>query len=412
LFSLNFFPEPTGTGKYSGELAEWLVAKGHDVDVIAGLPHYPKWEIEPGYRSICYRREIYNGVNILRAWHYVPPSDRLSTKTRILLESTFSISSSRYWLPRWFFNKKYDVVVAVSPPMQLGIFPLVYRWLRRVPWVLHIQDLQVDAAIRLGMLRGRFSRSLYGIEYFLLNKATRVSTITEAMRRRIIEKGIPEKRTWLLPNWSDISFVRPLPHDNNFRRDVGIKDDQVLVMYAGNMGEKQGLELVIQAADSLRGNQRVEFFLVGSGAARTRLEQLASDLNLPNLQFLPVQPIERLPEMLAAADIHLVVQRREAADLVMPSKLTNILAAGRPSIATADEGTALHQVLTEHKAGIVTPPGNVSSLTDAIARMSIDPELRSELGRNARSYAERYLDKERILLEFEQRLLQLVKEDG
>ena len=411
IYSINFSPEPTGTGKYNGELAEWLAGRGHQVDVIAGLPHYPTWQVDPEYQGTGFFIEGIHGAKIMRVWHYVPRPDRLDAKHRILLESTFSLFSLRYWVPRWFSQRKYNVVLAVSPPMQCAVFPLVYERLRHVPWVFHIQDLQVDAAVRLGLLNGRFTRILYGVESLLLRRATRVSTITEAMRRRIVEKGIPEENIWLFPNWADISFVRPLPHNNNFRSELEIGDHEVLVMYAGNMGAKQGLELVIQAADRLRSEQQIKFVMVGAGAARSGLERLAEDLRLQNVLFLPVQTLERLPEMLAAADIHLVVQRREAADLVMPSKLTNILAAGRPSIATADPGTALHQVLTEHASGIVTPPEDLDAFVEAVRRLSRDAGMRRKMGKNARAYAEQYLDKEKILSNFERKLIQLVEDE-
>lgn len=410
LYSLNYAPEPTGTGKYNGELAEWLVARGHSVDVITGLPHYPAWRVNPEYRLNFFRTENLNGVRVMRAWHYVPSPDRLNARNRILLETTFSVASLRYWFRLLLLKQKYDIVLAISPPMQLGLFPFIYHRLRNVPWVFHIQDLQVDAAVRLGLLNGRFARALYGVEAFFLKRATRVSSITEAMRRRIVEKGVPAEHTWLFPNWSDISFIRPLPRENSFRREVGVGRNEILAMYAGNMGEKQGLELVLHAADRLRGQERLKFILIGAGAARSRLEGLAKELHLSNVMFLPVQPLERLPEMLAAADIHLVVQRREAADLVMPSKLTNILAAGRPSVATADPGTALYQVLTEYNAGLVTPPGNVEDFVRAIKRLSDDSELRRKMGQNARAYAESYLDKEKILSGFEEKLVGLIEE--
>ena len=411
VYGINFIPELTGSGKYTGEMAVWLASRGHQVTAIVAPPHYPSWQIDRGYKGKGLHVEEYSGVKVYRIPLFLPGPDKLSAINRIRLETTFSLNALRVWGRVFTVRSSYDVVIAVSPPMQVGFYPWVYRKLRGVPWVFHIQDLQVDAAVRLGLLKGRLTRILYGVESFLLRHATRVSTITEAMRRRIVEKGVPERNTWLFPNWSDISFVRPLPHDNNFRREMGVGDHQVLVMYAGNMGEKQGLELVLHAADHLRNEEQIRFALVGAGVARSRLERLAEELRLPNVMFFPVQPLERLPEMLAAADIHLVVQRREAADLVMPSKLTNILAAGRPSVATADSGTALHQVLTEHNAGFVTPPGDVDAFVKAIIRLSRDADLRSEMGRNARTYAERYLDKGKILSDFEEKLIRLVEEE-
>jgi colanic acid biosynthesis glycosyl transferase WcaI len=242
-----------------------------------------------------------------------------------------------------------------------------------------------------------------------LRGAQRVSTITEAMRRRVVEKGVSDSRTWLLPNWSDIEFVRPMQRDNEVRQQFNAGPDEVLVLYAGNMGEKQGLHLVLDAADQLREQGHIKFAMVGTGATRDRLERAAARRGLTNVRFYPPQPLERLPFTLAAGDVHLVVQRREAADLVMPSKLTNILAAGRPSVATADPGTALHTVLNHYDCGITTTPDNVQELVASIVVLAQDANRRERLGRNARRYAESYLDKERILTEFEAKMRDLVR---
>ncbi len=412
IYGINYAPEPTATGKYTTEMAVWLAARGHTIDAIVGMPYYPQWEIYEEYQNRRSFIEKIDGVTVFRTPLYVPGADNVSARTRIRQESSFSINALRWW---WgiTFSKRYDVVIGVCPPLQIGVYPWLYSKLRRVPWLFHIQDLQVDAAVRLGMLNsGLVGTSLYKIENFLLSHATRVSTITEAMRQRIIAKGVPENRTWLFPNWSDIDFIRPLPRENQFRQELGIDETGIIVMYAGNVGEKQGLELVIEAADKLRSNEKLYFLIVGAGAAKSRLEGMAEKMKIDNLKFLPVQPFEKLPEMLAAADIHLVVQKREAADIVMPSKLTNILAAGRPCIATADPGTTLYEVVNSYETGVVCPPETIKPLVEAINKLVESEDLRQRMGMNARKYAEQWLSKEHILKDFESRLLELVKQTG
>lgn len=203
------------------------------------------------------------------------------------------------------------MVVAICPPVQIGVYPWLYYKLRGIPFVFHVQDLQVDVAVRLGIVgNARFARTLYGIENSMLRAAARVSTITETMRRRIVEKGIPEERTWLFPNWSDIHFVRPMSPNNEVRRQFGAGPNDVLVLYAGNMGEKQGLDLVLDAADQLKERDRIKFAMVGAGAAKDILRRTAEKRGLDKVRFFPLQPLEGLPAMLAAGDIHLVVQRR------------------------------------------------------------------------------------------------------
>lgn len=405
IYSLNYYPEPTGTGKYSGEMAAWLAAQGHEVEVLCGLPHYPSWSVPLAYRRGRCLADRINGVSVKRLRHFVPTADRLSTKNRIWLETSFTLAAARYWIPKFLAKRKPDAVVAVMPPLQIGVWPALYCLVRRVPWVLHVQDLQVDAALRLNMLPGGLvGRALYGLERFFLNKANRVSTITEPMRQRIIAKGVPKERTWLFPNWADNKLITPQSRLNDFRAQLGVGADKILVLYAGNMGQKQGLEVILDAAKLLEAHDNIHFLMVGDGATRHDLEQRAKSEDLTNLRFLPLQPKEGLCDMLAAADIHLVVQRRDAADLVMPSKLTNILAAGRPCIATAEEGTALANVLEEHATGILSPPEDPGALADAIQRLAEDEGLRARLGRGARSYSETFLDQDLILEKFQTQL--------
>lgn len=408
VYGLNYAPELTATGKYTGEMAAWLAARGHRVEAIAAPPHYPEWRVHEAYRHPGFRREELEGVRVYRAPLFVPAPDCVSARNRILMECTYTASALRWWLPV-LLSRRHDAVIAVCPPLQVGLYPWLYRCLRGVPWVFHLQDLQVDAALRLGIWKTRrLARVAYGVEGFLLRRATRVSTITEAMRRRLLAKGVPEERTWLFPNWADTDHIRPLPADNPFRAGLCPERERVVVMHAGNMGEKQGLELVLEAAAALREDPRLLFVLVGDGAARARLEKMAAGMGLQNVRFLPLQPRERLPQVLASADIHLVVQRAEAAEMVMPSKLANILAAGRPCVATAEVNTTLHEVLSRHGTGLATPPGEVGPFARAIQQLAAAPAQREEMGRNARAYAERYLEKEQVLRDFEARLLSLV----
>lgn len=407
--SLNYAPELTATGRYTGEMAEWLAARGHDVHVIAGLPHYPEWAVFPEYRRRGLRREMLNGARVLRTPHLVPAPTRVSTLGRILMETSFSSAGLYWWIGILCRRRRYDLVIAVCPPLQGAIMPWLYGLVRRVPWVLHIQDFQVDAAVRLRMLRlGPLQRLLYAGENFLLRMATRVSTIAPAMRRRAIEKGADPERTWLVPNWTDTDAIVPGARDNGLRDELDFDAGHLLVLYAGAMGAKQGLDVVLQAAARLRDQPRLQFILVGSGGDRPHLEALARDLALTNLRFLPVQPEARMNDLLAIGDMHLVVQRAQAADLVMPSKLANIMAAGRPTVATAAADTELHDLLRRHDCGIAVAPENAIALAEALSRLADDPARRASMGRNARAYAEQHLNRDAILTGFEQQLLRLV----
>ena len=408
LYGINYAPEVTSTGKYTGEMGEWLAARGHEVRVVTAPPYYPAWRVADGYSARSYRRESLGGAEVWRCPLWVPakPSGfkRLAHLASFAASSVPAMLRQIPWRP--------DVVVTIQPPLFCAPLAWLTARLSGARTWLHVQDFELDAAMGLGMLGAGLARgALYAVERLLLRTATRVSTITEAMRGRVVKKGVPEERTWLLPNWSDLGFVRPLRRDASLRRRFGAGPDDVLVLYTGNMGEKQGLDLVLDAADLLQGWPGIKFAMVGDGVTRERLERAASVRGLGNLRFFPVQPLELLPTMLASGDIHLVVQRREAADLVMPSKLTNILAAGRPCIATADPGTTLYGVLNEHGCGVTTRAGSAEDLAARIVALAEDPEARETLGRNARRYAETTLDKHRILSNFESKLQELTKEE-
>lgn len=394
-------------GRYTGEMAEWLAQQGHEVRVVTAPPYYPEWRVGEGYSPRSYRCEELNGVEVWRCPLWVP--DRPSGVKRLLHLLSFAVSSVPVMLrqARW----RPDVVIMVEPTL----FCLPPAWvtarLSGAPLWVHVQDFELEAALELGILqRSGVRRLFYSTEKALLRGADRLSTITETMRRRVVEKGVSPERAVVSPNWSDIRFLRPLEPEAPVRSEFGAKPGETLVMYAGNMGEKQGLEVVLDAAERLRGREGIEFALIGAGAARERLERDATERGLDNVRFFPLQPSERLPEVLAAGDIHLVVQRRGAADLVMPSKLTNILAAGRPAVATADPGTELYRVLTERGCGIPTTPESAGELTRAIEKLAGDAEERGRLGNNARRYAEEHLDKEKILRRFEQELTELCRE--
>ena len=400
IYGINFFPEMTGIGKYTSELAEWLAAEGHEVQVICGVPHYPQWKLHAGYQQ---RFTATKDVNpkICRVPLYVPPPGRVRALGRILLESSFTLLSLRWWLPIFFSSAKPDIVIAVYPPLQSALIPWLYSVLRGVKWVLWVQDFQVDAAFRLGMLsQGHFGKALYALEGFFLRKASWVVSISGPMCRRAIQKGARAETVVQIPNWANLDQHAMRPPSQIYRHNLGILPHHVMVVYAGAMGEKQGLEIVIEAAELLKADREIVFVLAGDGAAKPALQRIAVQRRLDNLTFLPVQSAEEFAELLAAADVQLVVQKAEAADLVMPSKLTNILASGRPCIGTANEGTALAEILQQAEAGLVIPPGNLAELVQAIARLAVDKNLRESMGRKARRYAEQNLDRSVILKKF------------
>ena len=401
IHGMNYAPELLGIGRYTGELGAYLASRGHQVTVLTAAPYYPQWRVREDYRPQRWRREWRDGVEVLRAPQYVP--GRVSGLGRLLQECSFG-ASCLYWWSTCLLQRPWDAMVAVCPPMTSGLVPGLLARPLAVPLLIHVQDLQLDAARELGILRQPLLLAgLTWLELHLFRQARAVTTISRSMAARLAAKGVPPARLQVLPNWADLDKVRPGPRLNALRRELGLTSETV-VLYAGNLGEKQGLEVILEAAALTRGKPSIRYLIAGEGAARDRIKLRAQDLGLDNLTFLPLQSNSRLPLLLAAADLHLVVQRQKAADLVMPSKLTNIMAAGRPFIATAGQGTELARVTSESRAGLVVPPEDGRALAQAVLGLAGDPGARKEMGIRARRYAEAFWDRERILRQWEELL--------
>lgn len=405
IHGINFSPELTGIGKYTGEMVDWLVRHGYDVRVVTAPPYYPEWKIGSGYSGRRYRRErVRVGEGTVSIWRcplWVPRKP--SGAKRLLHLGSFAISSAPVMLAQATWRP--HLVVAVAPTLFSAPAALLTARLAGARAWLHVQDFEVDAAFDMGMLKSRGARrGCLAVEGALLRRFDRVSTISERMLDRLADKGVRESRRVLLPNWADIDSLCPLDRPSIFRAELGLADDQVVALYAGNLGEKQGLEILIEAVRQTQHDPRALWVIAGSGSARARLEQLA--LGLPNLRWLPLQPLERLNDLLNLADIHVLPQRADAADLVMPSKLTGMLASGRPVVATAAAETQVGRVVPH--GGVRVAPGDANALAQAVLELVDDPARRRRLGRAAREYAEANLGYDAIMADFEREALSLV----
>ena len=269
--------------------------------------------------------------------------------------------------------------------------------------VTHIQDLQVDAAKNLVMIKnGHFLNMMFGAEKFILKRSTAVSTISTGMLKKIKDKTIADSRTILFPNWVDVNAIRPLSKEQSLRGEFGLKEDDKVILYSGNLGEKQGLDILIDVAKDFENKPDVCFLIVGSGGNKEKLEGLVQKNGLKNVRFYPLVSNEKLPSLLATADLHLVLQRKSASDLVMPSKLTGILAAGGCPVVTAIPGTSLYEMIDDNKLGILVKPESRFAL-----KQSIELALSADLGvyrQNARQYAVDYLSRESVMKHFEQEI--------
>jgi colanic acid biosynthesis glycosyl transferase WcaI len=404
VYGLNYSPELTGIGKYTGEMAAWLSGRGHEVRVVTAPPYYPAWRVREDYRGLWYRTERVPGQPVVyRTPLYVP--QRPTGIKRIVHLVSFMLGSLPIMLREMFWRP--DVVFTVEPTFFCAPLTLfVAKSAGSACW-LHVQDFEVDAAFELGLLpaQGPVHDAALRIERFFTFAFDRVSGVSSRMVDRARAKGIPDDRVVLFPNWVDVDSIYPLDpaasRSNIIRRELAEQvpeiESKTILLYSGNMGAKQGLELLAPLAESFAADSRVHFIFCGDGAFRTRLEALVA--HHPNVTLLPLQPLDRLNHLLNAADIHLLPQRASAADLVMPSRLSAMLSSGRPVVATAHEGTQVAQVVEGR--GLAVPAEDAGALHAAVLRLVDDEELRLALGRAAREYAVQHLGKHQVLAQFE-----------
>jgi colanic acid biosynthesis glycosyl transferase WcaI len=394
---INYAPELTGVGKYTGEMVEWLAARGHEVRVVTAPPYYPQWRINDAYANgwSVWRRQG-GGPTVYRCPLWVPAQP--TGMKRLLHLASFALASfpvmaaQAWWRP--------DVVWVVEPPLFCAPQAwLVARLCHARAW-LHIQDFEVDAAFDLGILRAGWMKEwVLSLERFWLCRFDRVSTLSAKMLDKLRTKGIARDRGVLFPNWVDPAEIHPLA-ESSLRRQPGFSAEQFVALYSGNMGEKQGLEIVLEAARQLRDDPAIRFVLCGAGAAKQRLQKSYADLQ--NITWLPLQPAAKLNDLLNLADVHLLPQRADAADLVMPSKLLGMLASGRPVLTTATGGSQVGELVA--LCGVVCAD-DAGAVADALHKLAGDAGWRRRLGMAGRAIAEAQFSKEAVLHKFESELM-------
>jgi colanic acid biosynthesis glycosyl transferase WcaI len=397
VIGLNYAPDLIGIAKYTTELCEDLVRRGWEVEVVTAPPYYPAWCIPDEYRGRRRGHELVKGVRLWRAPIYVPAQP--SGIKRLVHLASFALGALPLALVRARATRP-QVVFTVAPALLSAPTALVAGKLVGAATWLHVQDFELDAAFNLGFLKSPLMRSLgAAFERAVFKAFDRVSTISPKMVERLITSGVAPACTTELRNWVDMDSITAWPSsDTPLRRQLGIKSDVPVLLYSGNMAAKQGLDLLAETARRFHvRRKRGEFLFVGQGPYRSELARLCE--GLPNVHFLPLQPASAVDALLATADIHLLPQRREAADLVLPSKLAAMLASGRPSVVMADPGTGL--AVESEGAALIVSPGDREGFEAAVDRLAGDSGLRHTLGRTARQLAEARWRKQEIIDRFE-----------
>lgn len=403
VLGINYDPEIISTAVYTSGMVEFLSKAGHDVHVITALPYYPAWKIMQGWPRFSYRpRTAEFGAKIVHCPLYVPAKP--SGLKRILHHVSFAITALpvAIWRATTF---RPDVVLVVAPSLISAPVAKVAALLSGAKTWLHIQDFEVEAAFATGLLQ---EKSLLGrlaalFERWQLARFDRVSTISPQMIAKLLEKGVAPQRVYEFRNWANIAKISPMSGPSPLRAELGITSDYV-VLYSGNLANKQGLEIIPEIAAHLAHRSDITFAICGDGPMKETLMALSKPFSA--IRFFPLQPIEKLSALLGMADVHLLPQIAGAADLVLPSKLTNMLASGRPILATAPHGTALANEVGD--AGIVVTPGDATAAAAGMEAVLDNSAQAGVMGKNARARALANWDSAAILARFEAEICALV----
>ncbi|MBD2506180.1 glycosyltransferase family 4 protein [Nostoc muscorum FACHB-395] len=396
IYSYNYHPEPIGIAPLMTELAEGLVNRGHEVRVITGMPNYPEREIYDGYRDQWYINEQKNGVTIQRS--YIRIKSKPNLLDRLLLELSFIFTS----LPQAFRGERPDVMILTVPPL-LGILPAtIFGWLYNCPIVLNVQDILPEAAVRIGLLKNKWMiRTLAALEKFAYRTAHTISVIADGFRENLVNKGVPVNKIICIPNWVNVNFIHPIPKKNNSWISSHQLDGKFIVLYSGNIALTQGLETVIEAAVCLRHIREIVFVIVGESTALQRLQEYCLLHGADNVLLLPLQPREKLPEMLAAADVGLIVQKHNVISFNMPSKIPLLLASGRPIVGSVPATGTAARAIKLSGGGIIVEPESPDAMAAAVHDLYANPTLCTKLGNAGRQFAEENYSLEQALDRYE-----------
>jgi colanic acid biosynthesis glycosyl transferase WcaI len=396
LVGINFSPELTGIGKYSGEMINWMADNDNQCTVVTTFPYYPTWSVQKPYTGRFYKREQLKGgnVDVFRCPIYVPATP--SGSKRILHDASFFLSSFLVIL-MLLFKKRHDYIICMAPPFHIGFLGLFYRFFKGGELVYHIHDMQIEAARDFEIIKSKHIFGfLFKLEHLILRHTDHLSTISVGMIQKVRAKIARE--VLLFPNWVDTELFSPLSDRDLLKQTWGFSRNDKVVCYSGSIGEKQGLESLIRIAKQTEKEAHIKYVICGNGPYRLRLMEMAAEQGLVNMHFMDLQPLETFNDFLNMTDVHLVLQKKSACDLMMPSKLTTIWSAGGLALVTAQPGTTLHTTISKHRIAVVIDCEDEELLKQAIVRCCND-DFSLET-KNARAYALSHLSRGTILKKF------------
>ncbi len=397
LIAIQFPPDVNSTGNLMAQLADSWIGRGHQVSVITALPHYKNFRIEAGFGRRLWQRERRLNLDILRLWVYAP--GKKSMLNRLINYLSFAIGAT---LAGIFWRTDSDVILCTNGSFFSGIAAWLIGAVKHVPFIYNVQDLYPEVPVAAGQLRNPWAiEILRRIEAFMYSKAAQVTVIAAAMGDNLLAKGVPAARVLLIPNFVNGEFIRPLPRSNDFSRSHQL-ENKFVVMHAGNLGYVYDLDSLLEAAKLLEKESDIAFVIVGDGVAKPALQERAKSLRLSNVRFLPFQPHDQLPWLRASADVQVALYKNGAARHSMPSKIYEIMASGRPLLASAEAHSAVRRLVDDSSCGLCVEPENPRQLADAIKTLRADDALRQQLANNGRRHAVETYNQEHVAKLYEQ----------
>jgi len=397
----HFSPDVAPTGTVWTRIVQELAERDHRIEIITSLPWYRLHAVEDDFAGKLVRHEDVSWGRITRL-HPFPAPDKRALFHRAAAFAGFSVMGAALGSR----GGAVDGVLAVSPPLTLGLTGAAIARVRKAPLVFNVQDVYPDIALELGVFEeGPLITATRRLERFCYARADAVTVLSEELQDNVRAKTADPEKVRVIPNFVDIEAIVPADRENAYRREYGL-EGKTVVMYAGNVGLSQSLDIVLEAAGALHYETDLVFVINGQGAARGELERKASGLD--NIRFVDMQPLERLPDVLSAADIHLVPLKRGLARSSVPSKTYSIMAAARPLIASVDAGSEVARLLERSEGGIAVPPEDAEALTKSIRSLLDAPEEAARMGGSARSFVEGWASPAAVARSYEELFVELM----
>lgn len=397
-------PDINPSGKLMHQLALGLRERGHRVDVLTTLPHYPSFRIEPEYRGRFMVREQVEGGRVTRVWAFAS-GRKQNMLHRLANYLSYNLGASA---AATFTNRTYDVILANSGSFFTGMTGWLLGLLRRVPFIYNVQDIYPDVPVRAGQLRNRSAiAALERMERFMYQRAAHVTVISNEQRNVLLRKGVPESKLSVIPNFVDTEQVRPAAKNSAFSRRLGLHD-KFVVAHAGNLGYAYDFDSLLQAAEWLQ-REDIQFLIVGGGVRQGDLEEQIERRHLTNVRMLPFQPEAELPDLRGAIDVQLALYARGAVQSSLPSKIYEIMASARPAIVSAERATDLCRLVDSIGCGICIEPGNPGQLRDAIRTLHDDREQALQQGERGRAAAVRMFSRDAAVDAYARLLMEVAR---